>query len=219
MVNKLFISESKFLERTRIALSNATSHPEINSKMAKFGMDQAKLQEGLSLHGQAGSMKDRHEQEGIDSRLASNAYRKAFEDLQALFKRHRDLVRMYFKRKPDVLTRLAVSGRLPSKYNEFFDRCRRFYQTIQNNPDLQELVLPLEITPEVVADCLAKLEELLSARANFDKETGEWQDATQEKNRVLLELKEWMDDFDTAAKVALYDHPQLLEVLGIFVRS
>ena len=215
----IFPSESKFLERVRTALTNAESHPEINSKMAKLGMDRDKLLEGLSLHDRANAVKDEHEKEGIDSRRSSSAYRNVFEELQALFKRHRDLVRMFFKRRPDVLVRFAVSGRLPTKYNEFFDRCRRFYQTIQNNPDLQELVLPLDITPEVVAECLAKLDELLKARASFDKETAEWQDATQEKNRTLLELKEWMDDFDTLAKVALYDNPQLLEALGIFVRS
>jgi hypothetical protein len=212
-------SESKFLERSRIALVNAASNAEIMSRMAKFGMNEEKLLEGLSLHDRAKAVKDRHEKEGVDSRLASNAYRNLFEDQQALFKRHRDLVRIYFKRKPDVLTRLRVSGRLPTKYNEFFERCRTFYLVIQNNPDLQELVLPLDITPEVVADCLAKLDELLKARASFDKDTAEWQDATQEKNRILLELKEWMDDFDTIAKVALYDNPQLLEALGIFVRS
>ena len=99
----------------------------------------------------------------------------------------------------------------------FYRQTRPFFRP--TNPDLQELVLPLDITPEVVADCLAKLDELLKARASFDKETAEWQDATQEKNRTLLELKEWMDDFDTVAKVALYDNPQLLEALGIFVRS
>jgi hypothetical protein len=35
----------------------------------------------------------------------------------------------------------------------------------------------------------------------------------------LLELKDWMEDFDSIAKVALYEEPQLLESLGIFVRS
>jgi hypothetical protein len=142
MGERLFISESKFLERTRVALTNAASQSEISAKMAKFGMDQDKLLEGIDLHKRAESTRDQHEKEGIDSRRASNAYRQVFEDLQALFKRHRDLVRMLFKRNPDVLVRFAVSGRLPTKYSEFFERCRRFYQTIQNNPDLQELVLP-----------------------------------------------------------------------------
>jgi len=36
---------------------------------------------------------------------------------------------------------------------------------------------------------------------------------------ALLKLKDWMDKFDATAKVAFYDKPQLMEVLGIFVRS
>ena len=212
-------SESKFLERSRTALVNAASNAEIRSRIAKFGMNEEKLQEGLNMHDRASRQKDRHEKEGIDSRLASNAYRQLFEELQALFKRHRDLVRIYFKRKPDILIRLGVSGRLPTRYNEFFDRFGQFYETIQNNPDLQELVLPLDISSDTVSECLDKLQELLTARSGFDNEFAELQDATQEKNRLLLELKEWMDDFDTIAKVALYDNPQLLEALGIFVRS
>lgn len=47
----------------------------------------------------------------------------------------------------------------------------------------------------------------------------ESQQATQSKKAALLQLKAWMDKFDATAKIALYDKPQLLEVLGIFVRS
>jgi hypothetical protein len=54
---------------------------------------------------------------------------------------------------------------------------------------------------------------------NFYWELGEYQDTTKSKNAALFELKEWMDDFVGIAKIALYDKPQLLEVLGIFVRS
>ena len=80
-------------------------------------------------------------------------------------------------------------------------------------------MLKIKITAKIVNDCLAKHKILLEERANYDKELGESQDSTVSKNIALLELKEWMDDFDDTAKVALYDTPQLLEVLGIFVRS
>jgi hypothetical protein len=53
MGERLFISESKFLERTRVALTNAASQSEISAKMAKFGMDQDKLLEGIDLHKRA----------------------------------------------------------------------------------------------------------------------------------------------------------------------
>ena len=96
---------------------------------------------------------------------------------------------------------------------------KQFYKGIKDNKDLQTEVLKIKITLKVVNDCLAKHKILLEERAKYDKELGESQDSTVSKNIALLELKEWMDDFDDAAKVALYDTPQLLEVLGIFVRS
>jgi len=34
-----------------------------------------------------------------------------------------------------------------------------------------------------------------------------------------MDLKDWKDNFDATAKVALYDRPQLLESLGIVVRG
>lgn len=47
----------------------------------------------------------------------------------------------------------------------------------------------------------------MSLRADFDKETGEAQDATVQKNMDLLEHKEWIEDFDIIVKIALYDKP------------
>ncbi|MBR8536871.1 hypothetical protein KDU71_14950 [Carboxylicivirga sediminis] len=51
------------------------------------------------------------------------------------------------------------------------------------------------------------------------REMAESQAATQTKNDAIITLKDWMDDFYSIAKVALYNQPQLLEALGIFVRS
>lgn len=67
--------------------------------------------------------------------------------------------------------------------------------------------------------CLAELDALLALRADFDREMGESQEATVSKNVALHNLSEWMDEFDTLAKIALYDTPQRLEVLGVLVKS
>lgn len=132
---------------------------------------------------------------------------------------NRDQVRIYFKKDPAVLVSLGVKGSFPARYIEFFEQSQKFYQSIQQNPEQQEKLNRIKITSETVAGCLAKHQELLAARADFDKEEGETQDATQSKNASMLDLNEWMENSDIIVKVALYDRPQLLEVLGIFVRS
>lgn len=48
---------------------------------------------------------------------------------------------------------------------------------------------------------------------------GEAQDATEKRDEVLKEIDDWMKDFKAAARLALKDHPQWLEILGIKVKS
>lgn len=216
---KILIAESKFLERSRIALTNAGTHADIESALASYGMDAARLAEGLAIYTNALEVWERNKAEDAESEIASRSYKASYNQLQALFKRHRDQVLIYFRKQADILSSLGVNGRFPIKYNDFFVKVKQFYSTIQKNATLQTEMDKIKITSAVVADCLSQLDRLLADRANYDKELGESQDVTKSKNAALLTLKEWMDDFDAIAKVALYDQPQLLEVLGIFVRS
>jgi hypothetical protein len=51
------------------------------------------------------------------------------------------------------------------------------------------------------------------------QEIGESQEATRGKDKALAELEEWMSDFYAVARIAMEDQPQLLESLGLLVRS
>ena len=212
-------SESKFFELVRIKLTNAETHNEIKDALASYGMDSTKIAEGKQV---LNTSKDLWEQnKGVDAeiKIASNTYKKSYAELSTEFKRHREHTIIFFKKQPEILVRLGVKGFYPKKYNELFDKIKEFYGGIKNNPDIQNEMNKIKITSNVVDDCLNKLDHLLADRANYDKEFGEAQNATQTKNLAILHLKEWVDDFDAIAKIALYDKPQLLETLGIFVRN
>lgn len=212
-------SESKFLERVRTALTNAASHAEIKAALANFGMDDAKVAVGTTLYTTTQSIWELNKKEDAESTVASNSYKAKFNELDAIFKRHRHFTLTFFKKQPDVLVTLGVKGRFPATYNDFFDKVKQFYSGIKNNPAIQAKMDIIKITSSVVDANLAILTELLAERSNYDKELSESQDTTKSKNAALMELKEWIEDFDAIAKIALYDNPQLLESLGIFVRS
>jgi len=175
MKARLFVSDSKFLERVRTALTNAQNHAEIKALMADFGMDENKLAEGQKLYEYARSIKELFDREVIESKLSSNVYQQEFEDFQAVFKKHRDFVRIYFKEDPQIWLNLGIKGRHPRKYNEVFDRAKAFYTAAQQDPSLQQQLDQVKITSEVVTDSLAKLDYLMSVRSHFDRETGESQ--------------------------------------------
>ncbi|MCT4603152.1 MAG: hypothetical protein N4A59_09670 [Marinifilum sp.] len=212
-------SESKFLERSRIALTNAESHPEIKAALTAYGVDDAKYAEGWQMYNKAKNSWEFNKQEESETRVVSNAYHTAYDNLEMKFKRHRDLSLILCKKNPDTLIQLGVKGCFPSRYNDFFDKCKLFYTVIKSNVDIQAKLTLIKITPELATECLAELDELLRLRAEFDREMGESQVATVSKNEALHELSEWMDDFDILAKIALYDTPQQLEILGILVKS
>jgi len=212
-------SESKFLERTRIALTNAASHAEIKAALEKFGVDAAKFAEGWQVFDVAKTSWELNKKEESEKQLACNSYHATYSALEMKFRKHRDIAQIFCKKDPDTLIQLGVKGRFPTKYNEFFDKCKLFYTVVNTNADLQAKLAVIKLTPEVTVNSLAELDNLLVHRANYDKEMGESQIATVSKNAALHDLREWMDDFDTLARVALYDTPQHLEVLGIHVKS
>lgn len=212
-------SESKFLERTRIALSNAESQPDIKAALIPFGVDEAKFAEGWVVYNKAKSIWELNAKEEAETSLASSAYSTKYNEVTAKFKRHRDLTRILCTKDPDILVELGIKGHLPSQYNEYFDLIKLFYTTIAGNAVIQAKLAIIKLTPEIAAACLAELDTLLTLRSEFDKEMGESQAATVSKNVALNELSDWMDDFDILAKLALYDTPQRLEVLGVFVKS
>ncbi|WP_321316177.1 hypothetical protein [Labilibaculum sp.] len=212
-------SESKFLERSRIALSNAELHPDIKAALIPFGVDAAKIAEGWAVYNKAKSVWELNAKEAVETSVASSAYSKVYGELEAKFRRHRDLTRILCTKDPDTQVRLGVTGYFPSKYNEFFDRVKLFYTTLAANALIQEKLAVIKLTPELATACLAELDALLVLRSGFDKEMGESQAATELKNAALHELSDWMEDFDILAKLALYDTPQRLEVLGVLVKS
>ena len=54
-----------------------------------------------------------------------------------------------------------------------------------------------------------------AANANQAKEMGEAQAATKERDAALDDLDQWLSDFNTVAKIALKNHDQWIEKLGL----
>lgn len=215
MKTNLQTSESKFLERCRIALSNAEAHETIASAILPFGYDTAKIAEGTSVYNNAKKQWETKQKEEAESRGASLAYKNEYYSLQAQLKRDRDRANIWLGKTPEVIIKLGSAGSFPTKYANFFDAVKRFYTTIKEDTQVAEALQPINLTPEIATQRLTALESLMAKRAEYDTELGESQDATKSKNTALLELKNWMNDFDRIAKVALYDQPQLLEARGV----
>jgi len=96
---------------------------------------------------------------------------------------------------------------------------KTFYNGLQADSTLLGQLAILKVTPEDVTATLALITETEAARAAYLIEVGESQDATKNKDAAFAQIDLWMRDFYAVAKIALEDHPQLLEAVSLFIRS
>ena len=212
-------SESKFMEKVRTALANASGNEVIKVALADYGFGDAEHIVGQKLYDNTHSLWENQKKEDADTLAASAEYKAQYRDVAEVLKRHRDNVRQLFRNEPAYLMELGVQGAFPNKYNEMFDSASRLYTGIKMNDKIQQRLSRIKITPEVADAQLRALAVLKTMRSRFDAETAESHDATKTKDSAMIEMKEWMDEFYAIARIALYDHPQLLEALGLSVRS
>lgn len=77
----------------------------------------------------------------------------------------------------------------------------------------------LKITAQHVTNQLTNITQTQQAYADYIREKGESQQATQDKNKAFDAVTKWVSEFYAVAKIALEDQPQLLESVAKLVRS
>lgn len=96
---------------------------------------------------------------------------------------------------------------------------KTFYSGVQTNSELQAKLARLKIISEEITNSVDSIKALENLRSEYLREVGESQDATKAKDSAFEKIDAWMIDFYAVAKIAMEDKPQLLESLGILVRS
>lgn len=212
-------TESAYFERCRLTLTNSKNDPMIWAVLQDFGTTQEHLDEGWAIYNSTRALWNQVLSEHAESLAAGKQFRHSLELLRKIFRRHRNMALIYFDRYPEVLILLGVKGDYPVQNIELLDAVEFFYNAIKNNVDVQQHMAKIKITPEIADEGLALLNTVLLQRSMYDQEMAEAQDLTKSKDAALDNLRNWMQNFHATARVALYDHPQKLEALGIFVRS
>lgn len=212
-------SEVQILENFNLALANATSNIDIANNMAIFGYDAAKISEGkavLAATQQAYNFNKQEDQESVAARVAFN---KIFDQVWDTFKLNYKKAQVVFRNDEVVKSNLMLFGSMPRQYAKQMEKMSLFYERIQADPAIQSKLATLATSAEDITAAVAALAEAKAARNTYQNEIGESQNATKVKNAAFEAIENWMDDFYAVAKIAMEDQPQLLESLGVFVRS
>jgi hypothetical protein len=96
---------------------------------------------------------------------------------------------------------------------------RILYANLLNNPDALSVMAGFGYTPDRLNRELANVNEVENLHSKQLSEKGGAQQATLERDAAFDALYKWYGDFRAIARIALFDKPQLLEALGIKVKS
>ena len=219
MATKRTLSEAEALEQYRVAFENIGNQTEIATIMADFGYNETLLTEGKTLLTKTRQAFDFNKKEDDETSEAYKNFTELKENLAKTYTLHRKKGKVIFRKEPTTLNKLALTGSLPTAYIKWLETVKKFYTVAAADSDIQSKLVRLKITTEEINGTIQLITNLELARAEYLREKGESQDSTKSKDKAFGEIDDWMSEFYAVAKIALEDNPQLLESLGIYVRS
>ncbi len=214
---KKTISDS--LTGAKLALTNSTGDPEIPILVARFGFDRTRLDEGMAIYDAADRAVDQSAAANGGQKLATDALFKARKKAMTSYQDLSTIVKLLVKGNQGALSKLGLDRPMPRSTAGFTTAGKILFDNAANDPVIMEKIGTRGYT----------LERLASERANIIAfaEADEVQEAAKGANRVaaaaetaaMKKLNDWMAEYKKIAKIALRDKKNLLEKLGIPVRT
>lgn len=210
--------EAEMLEQYRVALENAKNQPAIATVLSEFGYDAATMAAGTTLLTDTRTAYDFNKTEDDETKEAYATFSNLQQEIATAFLLHRKKAKVVFRKDKLTAEKLGITGSVPKSYVRWLEKVKKFYSVAPEEAVIAKLS-KLKITAEDVTSAKTSILQLEHARSEYLREKGESQDATKAKDTAFAEIDDWMQEFYAVAKIALEDNPQLLEALGIIVRS
>lgn len=215
MKNNTNVLVSELFAEAQRYINNAMAHPEIQKKMNQQGFTPKRFLEGSTSLDAARAMQiEKHQKYSEKHGIASQIKADFMQSRQNL-EDHVAVAKFAFRKEPATLEQFNVK-RISRKVEAWLLQASEFYRIAAIYSDT---LAPHGLGPEEISQSAATIEALSASRNQRIMKKGDAEEATRLRDQSLKALKLWMRDFRTIAKVALRDSPQLMEALGIVVKT
>ena len=201
----------------RMLLENALKNTAVKKALAQYGFTEARMLDGKSLLEAAEEwqreQKDLYTTKSELTRQINNDEK----DLLDLFNSHLTIARFASRNDPFWQNNLQLT--MPRRRDRAgkLEQMRTFYRRL--TPPAVSTMKKFGALPEELERANVMASALLEVLINRQSKLAEAQQATQNRNGALETWEDWVQKFSRIAAVALADQPQLLEALGIEVKS
>ena len=204
------------IQNTRLLIDGALNQPLVSQKLAKFGFPKPEIKKGEAILNRV-VLLDTAKSSKYGQQLRASEQCK--EDRVAAWEQynyHVKSAKLVFRNDWGMQKQLQLDQPRKRTLAAWLTQARYFYQEIQQMPDH---FAKMGVTADELAQTQAMIEAVSGANHHCKALAGEAQLATQQRNAAMKELNVWVRRFTKVARVALEEHDQLLEGLGLMVRS
>jgi len=218
-MNRTKLSVAEFLHQCRLRVINSLEDDAIQEAVELLGYTPERLETGKVLLDESTQLSDTFTREHGEVEAAFARRDAEREKANATYRKHLTIARIVFKKDRGAQTSLQLNGRVATTLSGWLKQTKSFYNNLMGHESWMGLMAGYNITTEMLTQ---GRQEILNVENYADvimREKGDAQNATQERDQKLEELAEWINDYESVARVALADTPQLLEKLGIVVKA
>ena len=206
------------LESARLLIFNSKD-VEVAPLLETMGIDTAHIQRGEVLYRETAQLVDIQKKEYQDQNLAYDTFFVEKDEIEADFNRTLKLVRVLSRKDKDLQDRLGLRGDRVYGIEEWIESAIDFYNRLLNEPDFITKLERFNVTTKQLDREKPLVESLKQLRKVVTAEKGQAQEPTRLRNEKLDELDDYTVELRVIAEIALEGRPQLLEKLGIMLRS
>jgi hypothetical protein len=207
------------LNSAHIAITNSLTNHQIQSYLSEFGYTPERIQQGKLLYDAALAAHQQQRADYGDQKSATTALTQAWDTARKSYIRYVKVARIAFKDNAGVATRLELEGDRKKALSGWLAQATQFYTNLLNAPELLNQLREYGITSEKLQAGQAEVQAVVTANLSQKTEKGDAQTATQTKGKAIADLKAWMSNFTAIARLALENDRQLLQGLGITIKS
>ena len=207
------------LNSANVAISNAISDPLIGKFLGEYGYQSQKLSEGKNLYEVADVAVKKQIAAYGDQKNATARVMKAEKEARIAYQNLAKVARAAFVRDKAKLAILGLDKPMPKPLPLFLTMAMALFDNASHNAEIAETLKNYGYDTDKLSKERQKIVELMVANQAQESAKGDAQNTTFEQNKALDALDYWMSAFVKIAKVALREHPELLEKMGILKRS
>jgi hypothetical protein len=167
----------------------------------------------------ATALKDKHiANQGVQKKAtaAAMAARKA---AIGEYQSYSTLAKGELKKDKESLAKLGLDKPMPRSEARFIEAGKTLFNNASSDDGIKSVMAKYGYDDARLTVCKGKVLAYESANTAQIAAEGDSQNSTDEQTKVMKQLDEWVAQYTKAAKIALKDNKQLLEKLGIRVRS